>query len=68
MVSTSLGSQWRPLFYFLCYIHFSLSVEICKICLKSPCTASTALLAPIEVQGLLRQIWMLCLVNSVFVN
>ena len=27
-----------------------------KICLKSPCTASTALLALIEVQGLLRQI------------
>ena len=26
-----------------------------KICLKSPCTASTALLALIEVQGLLRQ-------------
>ena len=27
MVCTSLGSQLRPLFYFLCYIHFSLSVE-----------------------------------------
>ena len=27
MVYTSLGSLLRPLFYFLCYIHFSLSVE-----------------------------------------
>ena len=27
MVCTSLGSLLRPLFYFLCYIHFSLSVE-----------------------------------------
>ena len=27
-------------------------VQLCKICLKSPCTASTALLALIEVQGL----------------
>ena len=26
MVCTSLGSLLRPLFYFLCYIHFSLSV------------------------------------------
>ena len=25
MVCTSLGSLLRPLFYFLCYIHFSLS-------------------------------------------
>ena len=98
MVCTSLGSLLRPLFYFLCYIHFSLSVVqgwktdangfrlqfifyvspirvdgtsqvnsfcnqvvnpsviISKTCLKSPCTASTALLALIEVQGLLRQI------------
>ena len=28
MVCTSLGSLLRPLFYFLCYIHFSLSVVI----------------------------------------
>ena len=28
MVCTSLGSQLRPLFYFLCYIHFSLSVYL----------------------------------------
>ena len=27
MVCTSLGSLLRPLFYFLCYIHFSLSVK-----------------------------------------
>ena len=27
MVCTSLGSLLRPLFYFLCYIHFSLSVQ-----------------------------------------
>ena len=27
MVCTRLGSLLRPLFYFLCYIHFSLSVE-----------------------------------------
>ena len=27
MVCTSLGSLLCPLFYFLCYIHFSLSVE-----------------------------------------
>ena len=27
MVCTSLGSLLRPLFYFLCYIHFSLSVD-----------------------------------------
>ena len=27
MVCTSLGSLVRPLFYFLCYIHFSLSVR-----------------------------------------
>ena len=27
MVCTSLGSLLRPLFYFLCYIHFSLGVE-----------------------------------------
>ena len=26
MVCTSLGSLLHPLFYFLCYIHFSLSV------------------------------------------
>ena len=26
MVCTSLGSLMSPLFYFLCYIHFSLSV------------------------------------------
>ena len=26
MVCTSLGSLLRPLFYFLCYIHFSLTV------------------------------------------
>ena len=26
MVCTSLGSLLRPLFYVLCYIHFSLSV------------------------------------------
>ena len=26
MVCNSLGSLLRPLFYFLCYIHFSLSV------------------------------------------
>ena len=26
MVCTSLGSLMRPLFHFLCYIHFSLSV------------------------------------------
>ena len=29
MVCTSLGSLLRPLFYFLCYIHFSLSVQSC---------------------------------------
>ena len=28
MVCTSLGSLLRPLFYFLCYIHFSLSVKV----------------------------------------
>ena len=28
MVCTSLGSLLRPLFYFLCYIHFSLSVQL----------------------------------------
>ena len=28
MVCTSLGSLFRPLFYFLCYIHFSLSVAV----------------------------------------
>ena len=28
MVCTSLGSLLRPLFYFLCYIHFSLSVVL----------------------------------------
>ena len=28
MVCTSLGSLLRPLFYFLCYIHFSLSVVV----------------------------------------
>ena len=28
MVCTSLGSLLRPLFYFLCYIHFSLSVIV----------------------------------------
>ena len=27
MVCTSLGSLLRPLFYFLCYIHFSRSVQ-----------------------------------------
>ena len=34
----------------------NLSFNLYKICLKSACTASTALLALIEVQGLLRQI------------
>ena len=33
MVCTSLGSLLRPLFYFLCYIHFSLSVYITNCCL-----------------------------------
>ena len=41
MVCTSLGSLLRPLFYFLCYIHFSLSVEgnlgIPKIVILSKC-------------------------------
>ena len=32
MVCTSLGSLLGPLFYFLCYIHFSLSVESLKDC------------------------------------
>ena len=27
MVCTSLGSLLHPLFYFLCYIHFSLTVQ-----------------------------------------
>ena len=31
MVCTSLGSLLRPLFYFLCYIHFSLSVHALPI-------------------------------------
>ena len=31
MVCTSLGSLLRPLFYFLCYIHFSLSVYILQL-------------------------------------
>ena len=28
MVCTSLGSLLRPLFYFLCYIHISLTVGV----------------------------------------
>ena len=31
MVYTSLGSLLRPLFYFLCYILFSLSVDMSQI-------------------------------------
>ena len=33
MVCTSLGSLLRRLFYFLCYIHFSLSIEGMEIAL-----------------------------------
>ena len=35
MVCTSLGSLLRPLFYFLCYIHLSLSVQNCRSSLPS---------------------------------
>ena len=31
-----------------------MELMLCKSCLKSPCTANTALLALIKVQGLLR--------------
>ena len=43
MVCTSLGSLLRPLFYFLCYIPFSLSVFWCSIFLFSASLTLTIL-------------------------
>ena len=57
MVCTSLGSLLRPLFYFLCYIHLSLSVHVCQT--GPPMPISVRFISPkiMEKQGGLGRVY-----------